>query len=45
MNSVCLSVCLSIEDILQRGLDILIGTPGRVLDHVERGTLDLSQVK
>jgi len=30
---------------LQRGVDIVVGTPGRILDHLERRTLDLSQVK
>ncbi|KAF6005534.1 hypothetical protein CCYA_CCYA01G0018 [Cyanidiococcus yangmingshanensis] len=33
------------EDALQRGLDIVVGTPGRILDHIERNTLDLSQVR
>jgi len=28
---------------LQNGLDILVGTPGRVIDHIERGNLDLSE--
>ncbi len=27
---------------LSRGVDIVVGTPGRVLDHIERKTLDLS---
>ncbi|MGL4513118.1 MAG: DEAD/DEAH box helicase [Lacipirellulaceae bacterium] len=26
---------------LERGVDVVIGTPGRVLDHLSRGTLDL----
>ncbi len=26
---------------LSRGVDIVVGTPGRVLDHMSRGTLDL----
>ncbi|KAG6465972.1 DEAD-box ATP-dependent RNA helicase 7-like [Zingiber officinale] len=26
---------------IKRGVDILVGTPGRVKDHIERGTLDL----
>jgi ATP-dependent RNA helicase DeaD len=26
---------------LRRGLDVVVGTPGRVLDHLERGSLDL----
>jgi len=27
---------------LSMGLDVLVGTPGRVIDHIERGNLDLS---
>lgn len=30
---------------LQRGVDILVATPGRLLDHVSQGTVDLSQVE
>jgi ATP-dependent RNA helicase DeaD len=30
---------------LERGVDVVVGTPGRVLDHIARGTLDLSQVR
>jgi ATP-dependent RNA helicase RhlE len=30
---------------LRRGVDVVIATPGRLLDHVQRGTLDLSQVE
>ena len=30
---------------LERGTHIVVGTPGRVLDHIRRGTLDLSGVK
>jgi len=29
---------------LDRGVDIVIGTPGRVIDHIERRTLDLSGI-
>lgn len=29
---------------LKKGVDIVVGTPGRLLDHIKRGTLDLSQV-
>lgn len=29
---------------LRKGVQIVIGTPGRVLDHIERGTLKLDQV-
>ncbi len=30
---------------LNRGVHIVVATPGRALDHIRRGTLDLSQVK
>ncbi len=29
---------------LQRGVDIVVGTPGRIIDHLERRTLDISNV-
>jgi ATP-dependent RNA helicase DeaD len=29
---------------LARGVDIVVGTPGRVLDHIERRTLDLGDI-
>jgi ATP-dependent RNA helicase DeaD len=29
---------------LQRGTDVVVATPGRALDHLARGTLDLSEV-
>ena len=28
---------------LKRGVHVVVGTPGRVIDHLERGTLDLSE--
>ena len=27
---------------MKRGIDILVGTPGRILDHMNRGNLNLS---
>ncbi len=30
---------------LKRGARIIVGTPGRVIDHMKRGTLSLSEVK
>ena len=32
-------------DKLRRGIDILVATPGRLLDHAQQRTLDLSQVE
>ncbi len=31
--------------VLRRGVDIVVGTPGRVLDHLGRETIDLSAVR
>ncbi|KGJ71822.1 cold-shock protein [Cryobacterium roopkundense] len=30
---------------LRRGVHIVVGTPGRIMDHLEKGTLDLSALK
>ncbi len=30
---------------LRRGVDIVVGTPGRIMDHLNKGSLDLSQIK
>lgn len=30
---------------LRGGVQVVVGTPGRVIDHVNRGTLDISQLK
>ncbi len=32
------------EAAMRRGLDVLVATPGRLLDHLSRGNLDISQV-
>ena len=32
-------------DALRRGVDILVATPGRLLDHHQQGTIDLSKVE
>ncbi|KAK4385083.1 DEAD-box ATP-dependent RNA helicase 7 [Sesamum angolense] len=29
---------------LKRGIDIVVGTPGRIKDHIERGNIDLSAI-
>ena len=29
---------------LERGVDVVVGTPGRVIDHIERGTLYLGEI-
>ena len=33
------------ENALRRGVDVVVGTPGRLIDHLERGNLDLSAVQ
>ena len=30
---------------IARGLDVIVGTPGRILDHMNKGTLDLTKLK
>ena len=30
---------------LKRGVHVIVGTPGRVIDHLDRGTLDLSELR
>jgi ATP-dependent RNA helicase DeaD len=30
---------------LRRGVHIVVGTPGRIMDHLDKGTLDLSQLR
>jgi ATP-dependent RNA helicase DeaD len=30
---------------LKKGTHIVVGTPGRIIDHIDRGTLDLSNIK
>jgi ATP-dependent RNA helicase DeaD len=30
---------------LRRGVHVVVGTPGRVIDHIEKGSLDVSQLK
>ncbi|MEX0965774.1 MAG: DEAD/DEAH box helicase [Bacteroidia bacterium] len=38
------SMSLQLER-LRRGVDVVTGTPGRIIDHLQRRTLDLSKVK
>jgi ATP-dependent RNA helicase DDX21 len=33
------------NSILRRGCDVVVGTPGRVKDHLERGTLNLASLR
>lgn len=32
-------------DALRRGVDIVVACPGRLLDHIQQGTIDLSQIQ
>ena len=38
------SYATQIKD-LKRGCEIVVGTPGRIMDHLERKTLDISKIK
>ena len=38
------SYAAQIKD-LKRGCEIVVGTPGRIMDHLERKTLDISKIK
>lgn len=33
------------ESLLRKGVDVVVGTPGRVKDHLERGTLKLNKLR
>lgn len=33
------------ERTLRRGVDVAVGTPGRIMDLMERGALDLQEVR
>jgi ATP-dependent RNA helicase DeaD len=47
----CVTSCVGGMDMraerraLERGAHIVVGTPGRLRDHIERGSLDLSRIK
>ncbi|XP_063935979.1 DEAD-box ATP-dependent RNA helicase 7-like [Daucus carota subsp. sativus] len=48
LNSVCLygGAPYNNQQIqLKRGVDIVVGTPGRIKDHIERGNVDFSSSK
>jgi len=32
-------------DALDRGVQVVVGTPGRIMDHIKRGSLDLTKVR
>ena len=48
LNTLAIYGGASIEnqiEALRRGVDIVAGTPGRVIDHIHRGTIDLASVR
>ncbi len=36
---------VAVENALRRGVEAIIGTPGRIIDHIQRGTLALGNIK
>ncbi|MDH7509179.1 MAG: DEAD/DEAH box helicase [Methanomassiliicoccales archaeon] len=38
------SISLQLRE-LERGVDVVIGTPGRIIDHLKRGSLDCQNIK
>lgn len=30
---------------MRRGVDIIVGTPGRIIDHIEQGNLNLVRIE
>lgn len=36
---------IQIRNLKHGGVNIIVGTPGRIIDHIERGTLDLSSIR
>lgn len=39
----CMCMCVSPQvETLDEGVDVLVATPGRLLSHIERGSLNLS---
>jgi len=41
----CLSLLVLSLVLVLQGVDVVVGTPGRVKDHIERGTLKLHKLK
>ena len=48
-SGVCTDVFLCFivgtENKIRSGVDVVVGTPGRIMDFLERGTLDLRQLR
>ena len=45
INAIYGGVSINPQFSILRNVDIVVGTPGRILDHLERGTINLSKVK
>lgn len=39
------SITEQIRKAKNQGMDVLVATPGRLIDHIERGTVDLSEIE
>lgn len=44
-NQAYLTVTFFIVERMRNGIDILVGTPGRIKDHLQNGKLELTKLK
>ena len=43
--SISVSLIILTERALSDGVDVIVGTPGRIQDHIDRGSLSLADIQ